>query len=103
MVWHSQFNSISGNEDNLTPEEAIEYFGENVKLWKKYDQNFKFVLIDADKGVFRAERRVFMSRAGGGYMPLRDGIGTLKVLTQKFCPHMGRKSYFHTVPEGFDE
>lgn len=103
VVWHSQFNSISGNEDNLTPEEAIEYFGENVNRWKKYYDNFIFVLIDADKGIFRAERRVFMSRAGGGYMPLKDGIGSLQVLTQKFCPHMGRESYFDTVPEGFDE
>ena len=103
IVWHSQFNSISGQQDeNLTAEEAIEYFGESVKLWKKYDENFKFVLLDADKGIFRAERRVYMSLGGGGYIPLKEGVGTLQELTQRFCPHMGRESYFDTVPEGFD-
>ena len=103
IIWHSQFNSISGQDENLTVEEAIECFGESVNLWKKYDDNFKFVLLDADKGIFTAERRVYMSLGGGGYIPLKEGTGTLEDLTQKFCPHMGRESYFHTVPEGFDE
>ena len=102
IVWCSQFNYIDGLEENLTAEEAIEYFGENVHLWKKYDDKFKFVLIDAEKRIFQAERRVYMS-VGGAYMPLKEGKGSLLKLTMQFCPHMGRESYFHTVPEGFDE
>jgi hypothetical protein len=100
IVWHSQFNSISGQDENLTPEEAAELFGESVIRWKKYDENFLFRLVDEDKRIFRAERKVYMS-FNGAYTPLKEGTGSLKALTQKFCPYMGRESYFDTVPEGF--
>lgn len=103
VIWHSQFNSISGQDRNWTAEEASKHYGEHVNEWKKYDQNFMFVLIDADKRIFRAARRVYMSLGGGGYIPLKEGIGSLQYLTEKFCPYMGRESYFDTVPEGFDE
>lgn len=102
IVWVSQFNSIDGREDKLTDEEVIEFYGDNTRLWKKYDDKFKFVLIDAEKRLFQAERRVYMS-LDGAYMPLKKGKGSLLKLTNQFCPHMGRESYFHTVPEGFDE
>jgi hypothetical protein len=103
VVWHSQFNYIGGQEDNLTIEEAKEYFGESVESWMKYDDNFRFVLMDLEKRIFRAERRVFMGFRERTFTPLKEGIGSLKKLAEQFCPHMGRESYFHTVPEGFDE
>ena len=103
VVWLSQFNSIDGQDGNLTHQEVVEGFGHNLDLWKKYDDKFKFVLIDTEKRLFQAERRVYMSLLGGGYIPLKDGKGSLLKLTMQFCPHMGRESYFHTVPEGFDE
>lgn len=104
VVWHSQFNSIGGQEDNLTIEEAIEFYGEFVNNWKRFHDNFKFVLIDAEKRLFQAERKVYLSLfGGGGYAPLKKGKGTLQKLAQQFCPHMGRATYFDSVPEGFDE
>lgn len=103
VIWHSQFNSISGQDENLTAEEAVEFYGEGINAWKKYYADFMFVLIDADKRIFKAARRVYMSLGGNGYISLKEGIGSLQYLTEKFCPYMGRESYFDTVPEGFDE
>ena len=103
IVWISQFNSIDGQGDNLTAKEAVKCFGESIRLWKKYDDKFRFILIDAPKRLFQAERRVYLSFGGGEYMPLQNGKGSLEKLVMTFCPHMGRESYFHTVPEGFDE
>lgn len=103
VIWHSQFNSISGQDENLTAEEAVEFYGEGINAWKKYYADFIFILIDADERIFRAARRVYMSLGGGSYTPLKEGIGSLQYLTEKFCPYMGRESYFDTVPEGFDE
>lgn len=103
VIWHSQFNSISGQDENLTAEEAVEFYGEGINAWKKYYADFMFVLIDADKRFFRAARKVYMNLGGNGYISLKEGIGSLQYLTEKFCPYMGRESYFDTVPEGFDE
>lgn len=103
-VWHSQFNYIDGQEENLTAEEAEEGWGERLYMWKKYDDNFRFVLVDSQKRIFQAERRTYFSLGGGDYWPLKNGRGTLEDLAERFCPHMGRDSYFETlVPEGFDE
>ncbi len=102
-VWHSQFNSISGQEEGLSAEEAEEIWGDHVKTWKQYDDNFQFVLIEPHKRIFQAERRTYFSIFGGSYAPIEDGTGTLEELTEKFCPYMGRDTYFNLVPEGFEE
>lgn len=103
-VWHSQFNHIGGQGKNLSAAEAEEAWGEGLYLWKRYNDNFRFVLTDSQKRIFQAERRVYLSLMGGDYAPLKNGRGTLEELTKRFCPHMGRESYFESlVPEGFDE
>ncbi|MBX2891157.1 MAG: hypothetical protein KF734_09545 [Saprospiraceae bacterium] len=103
-VWNSQFNYIGGQGKNLTAEEAEEKWGERIYMWKKYDDNFRFILIDPQKRIFQAERRTYFSLGGGDYWPLKNGRGTLEELTERFGPHIGRDSYFELlVPEGFDE
>lgn len=103
-VWHSQFNYIDGQDENLSAEEAEKEWGERLYMWKKYDDNFRFVLVDPQKRTFQAERRTYLSLMSDDYAPLKNGCGTLDELIERFCPHMGRDSYFETlVPERFDE
>lgn len=45
VVFISQFNSIMGQEENLTADEAREAWGENSDRWKKYYDYVKFVLV----------------------------------------------------------
>lgn len=103
-IWTSQFNHIAGQEKNRSAEEAVADWGDHVNQWKKYDDNFCFVLIDDQERVFQAQRRTFFSLMDDHFAPLKNGRGTLEELTERFCPHMGRESYFEAlVPEGFDE
>lgn len=102
IIWVSQFNSISGIEDNLTHEEIIEEHGARVTTWMRYFDDFKFALFDEKDRTFVAVRRVLLSFGHGEYMPLKKGVGSLEKLTKKFCPYMGNDTYFNTVPEGFE-
>ncbi len=101
-VFYSQFNHAGGQEENLSAEQAIENYGEAVNTWKRYFDALRFVLIDEEKRLFQAERRVYLGFYNNEYCKIGNA-DNLKALAQQFGQHLGRDSFFGIVPEGFEE
>ncbi|RYU93676.1 hypothetical protein [Emticicia agri] len=96
-VFHSQFNSLAGQEENLTAEEADEmYYGE-TKKWKRYFEGMFFTLIDERKRIFSVKRPVFTNwfSRGTGILEKSDD---LMYLADKYCQHLGKDTFFDLIP-----
>ena len=102
-IFISQFSSISGEEPNLTAEEAREgWGGVHVDKFKQYSDYVRFVLINETKRTFRLERIVFMSFFGHDYAELETS-DDLESLAEMVCQHIGYPTYFDLAPKGWDE
>lgn len=96
-VFHSQFNYVAGQEENLTREEAMEMFGDTIEKWMKFYSAFRFQLVDNDKRLFQTERIVFMGFSDHSFHPI-GSTGPLEQLTTKYAPYLGRDIFFDLVP-----
>ena len=101
VVYLSQFNSIMGQEENLTAEEAREAWGKSSDRWKKYYDYVKFVLVSKKPRVFVAGRIVFTGYFNQDYVELARSED-LESLAERICEHIGRDSYFDLLPEGME-
>lgn len=102
-IYISQFSSISGEEPNLTAEEAREgWGGVHIDKFKQYSDYVRFVLINETKRTFRLERIVFMSFFGHDYAELETS-DDLESLAEMVCQHIGYPTYFDLAPKGWDE
>ncbi len=101
-VYLSQFNSVSGEEEPLSAEEAREAYGPNVEAWKKYDDYVKFFLVSERPRLFSANRMTFLSLFDRNYVEL-ERSEDLAALAEKVCAHLGHPSFFDLVPPEWDE
>jgi len=100
-VWYSQFNSLAGIEEQVSHEEALEMHGEQMLRWKKYYDAMHFVLVDKKSNLWEVHRRVFTSLIGA--YALLEQSNDLDYLGDKYCPHLGRDSFFQLNPLGWEE
>lgn len=98
-VFHSQFNYVAGQEENLTREQAMELFGDTIEQWMKFYTAFRFQLVNYDKRLFQTERIVFMGFYDHSFHPI-GSIGALDQLTTKYAPYLGRDTFFDLIPNG---
>lgn len=101
-LWHSQYNSIGGQEDNLSAEGAAEVFGPEVNRWKDYDDAFRLRLIDPAARIFQSERRVYTD-FDAEYGAIQHAVGELEEMLEAICSFLGRDDFFDLVPEGWEE
>ena len=101
-VYLSQFNSVSGEEEPLSADEAREAYGPNVEAWKKYDDYLKFGLVSERPRLFSANRMTFLSLFDRNYVEL-ERSEDLTTLAEKICPHLGHPSFLDLVPPGWDK
>ena len=101
-VFHSQFNYTGGQEDNLSREEAIGYYGVDIERWMRFSTTLRFILIDQEKRLFQAERVVFMSFFGHSFHPIGEP-GLIEDVTREFGQHLGKESFFQIEPNGWEE
>lgn len=101
-VFHSQFNSTGGQEENLSREEAIEIWGARIEKWMRFDTSLRFRLVDKSKRLFQTERVVYMGFFGHDFHPVGK-VGLIENLVKEFGQHLGRDSFFDIVPNGFEE
>lgn len=99
VVYISQFNSIGGQEENMTAEEARKAYGPSSDRWKKYYDYVRFILVSKKPRVFVAARVAFTGYFDHGYVELARSED-LEELAEKVCEHIGRDSYFDLLPEG---
>lgn len=102
VVYISQFNSIAGQGENLTAEEAHEAYGDTLDRWKKYYDYVKFMLVGKKPRVFAAARVVFVGFFNHDYVELARSED-LESLAEQICEHIGRDSYFDLFPEGMEK
>ncbi|RFS15241.1 hypothetical protein [Emticicia sp. C21] len=96
IVFHSQFNSLAGQEENLTAEEAKEMYGE-TKKWKRYFESMYFTLIDDRKRIFSVARPVF-TQLFGRWNGTLEKSDDLMYLADKYCQHLGKDTFFDLIP-----
>ncbi|GAB3512323.1 hypothetical protein [Emticicia fontis] len=102
IVFYSQFNSIAGQEENLTAEEADElYYGETRK-WKRYFEAMFFTIIDEKKRIFSVARPVFLQLFSRDIAVLEES-DDLMYLADKYCQHLGKSTFFDLIPAEWEE
>jgi len=101
-VYHSQFSSTGGQEQNLSRVEAIEYFGKNIERWMRFFTALRFQLVDKQKRLFQTERVVFLGFYAHDFHPVGE-IGAIEYVAKKYGQHLGRDSFFDIVPNGFED
>lgn len=101
-VFYSQFNYISGQEDNLTAEEADKFHYGETKKWKRYYEGMYFRIIDEKKRIFEVHRITFTSFFSNGTAILETS-DDLYYLADKYCQHLGRNTFFDLIPPNWEE
>lgn len=101
-VFYSQFNNIGGQEENITAEEADEYYRGETKKWKCYHEGMYFRIIDEKKRTFEVHRITFTSFFSNGTAILETS-DDLHYLADKYCQHLGRESFFNLIPPDWKE
>ena len=100
-VYHSQFNYTGGQEENLSREEAIKYYGSEIEKWMRFITSLRFILIDKGKRLFQTERMVYLSFFGHSFHPVGEP-GLIEDVAREFGQHLGRDSFFDIEPNGFE-
>ncbi len=88
-VFYSQFNSIAGQEENLTAEEADELNYGDTKKWKRYFEGLYFRITNVKKRTFEVSRRTFLRLFDTGTACLETS-DDIQYLADKYCQHLGR-------------
>lgn len=101
-IFYSQFNYIGGQEENLTAEEADKLHYGDTKKWKRYFEGMYFRIIDPKKRIFEVHRRTFLSLFDSG-TALLETSDDLQYLADKYCPHLGRDSFYDLIPPDWEE
>jgi hypothetical protein len=65
---------------------------ETLEQSVRYSPVLRFRLVDKEKRRFYTERMTY--RGEGGMMPLMRGSGTIRDVANRFCPKLGRDSFF---------
>ena len=65
---------------------------ETLEQSVRYSPVLRFQLVDKKKRRFYTERMTY--RGEGGMMPLMRGSGTIHEVADRFCPKLGRDSFF---------
>ncbi len=102
FVYHSQFNYTGGQEENLSREQAIEYFGPEIGRWMRFFTSLRFILVDKEKRLFQTERVVYLGFLGHDFHPV-GSPEPIEEVAKKFGQHLGRDSFFDIVPNRFEE
>jgi len=96
-VYHSQFNYVTGQDENLDREEAIQYYGEAIEKWMRFFTALRFKLIDKEKRLFQTERVVYLSLFGNEFFPV--GLpGAIEDVAREYGQHLGKASFFDIEP-----
>lgn len=101
-VYHSQFSSTGGQEESLSREEAIKYYGPEIERWMRFFTSLRFILVDKQKRLFQTERVVFLGFFSHKFSPVGNP-GLIEDVVREFGQHLGRDSFFDIVPNGFEE
>ena len=102
-IYISQFSSISGEHENPTAEESrLDWGGEHVDRFKKYDEYVRFILINEAKRTFRLERIVFLGFFNHDYAELETS-DDLESLAEMVCQHIGYPTYFDLAPKDWED
>jgi hypothetical protein len=101
-IFYSQFNSIGGDGENLTAEEADKmHYGNTIK-WKGYNAGMYFQLKDEKKRIFEVYRQIFLSLFSSGTAFL-ESSDDLEYLADKYCQHLGRETFYELIPLDWEE
>jgi hypothetical protein len=96
-VYHSQFNYVAGQEENLNREEAIQYYGEAIEKWMRFFTALRFKLTDKEKRLFQTERVVYLSLFGNEFYPV--GLpGAIEDVAREYGQHLGKTTFFDIEP-----
>ncbi len=101
-VYHSQFNYAGGQEENLSREEAIKYYGKNIERWMRFMCRMRFNLVEKEKRLFQIERVVYMGLFSHDFHSVGEP-GQIEDVARKFGQHLGKDTFFDIVPNGFEE
>lgn len=101
-VYQSQFSSTGGQEESLSREKAIEYYGVEIEQWMRFLTSLRFILVDKEQRLFQTERMVYLSFFGHEFHPVGKP-GQIEDVAREYGKHLGRDSFFDIVPNGFEE
>ena len=96
-VYHSQFNYIAGQDENLSKQQAMEVWGKEITRWMRFFTAFRFQLVDEKQRLFQAQRVVFTGAYGHTFHPV-GSKQTIDKLVLLYAPHLGRASFFNIEP-----
>ncbi|MEZ4931703.1 MAG: hypothetical protein R2788_06265 [Saprospiraceae bacterium] len=101
-VYQSQFSSTGGQEESLSREEAIKFYGPEIEKWMRFLTSLRFVLVDKEQRLFQTERMVYLSFFDHDFHPV-GRPGQIEDVAREYGQHLGRVSFFDIVPNGFEE
>ncbi|KAA1238490.1 hypothetical protein [Aquimarina sp. RZ0] len=96
-VYHSQFNSDAGQDLNLSRNEAIKIYGEQIEKWMRFNTSLRFRLINKEKRLFQAERKVYLGFFDYSFYPIGEK-GLIENSARVNGKHLGRDSFFDLTP-----
>jgi len=97
-VYHSQFNSAGGHDKNLTRQEVIESFGEEMVKHMRFISALRFKLINEKKRLFQTERVIQLSYYGHTFNAVGNS-DEIQIVTKEYGQHLGRQSFFDILPD----
>jgi hypothetical protein len=74
----------------------IDVKGKSIVVHEGHMPVLRFSLVDEHTRTFFTERWCFLGSIDD-WVPLMGGTGELKALVQKYCPHLGRESFFELM------